>query len=111
MASRGRLGRRFGQRVDLTARIRGILRDYPEGTAIFKELLQNADDASASEFALLLDARTSHGHERLLFPSLDSIQGPSLFAYNDAVFTDADFDAIQVRVRVERAGEHRSGGE
>ena len=30
----------FGQRVDLTARIREILLNYPEGTSIFKELIQ-----------------------------------------------------------------------
>jgi hypothetical protein len=29
----------------------------PEGTQIFKELLQNADDAKASELVLLLDKR------------------------------------------------------
>ena len=27
-----------GQKVDLTARIRGILRSYPEGSAVIKEL-------------------------------------------------------------------------
>jgi hypothetical protein len=27
-----------GQKVDLTARIRGILRSYPEGSAVVKEL-------------------------------------------------------------------------
>lgn len=32
----------FGQKVDLTASIRGILQNYPEGTAICKELIQNA---------------------------------------------------------------------
>jgi hypothetical protein len=30
----------FGQRVDLTARIREILINYPEGTSILKELVQ-----------------------------------------------------------------------
>ena len=35
--------------IDLTARIREILRNYPEGTSIFKELIQNADDAGARE--------------------------------------------------------------
>lgn len=30
----------FGQRVDLTARIREILLNYPEGTSILKELVQ-----------------------------------------------------------------------
>ena len=29
----------FGQKVDLTASIRNILRNYPEGTAILKVLL------------------------------------------------------------------------
>ncbi len=37
------------QQVDLTARIREILRNYPEGSSIFKELIQNADDAGAKE--------------------------------------------------------------
>jgi hypothetical protein len=38
-------GADFGQRVDLCVRIREILRNYPLGTSVFKELLQNADDA------------------------------------------------------------------
>lgn len=32
----------FGQRVDLTARLREILINYPEGTSILKEMVQNA---------------------------------------------------------------------
>ena len=32
----------FGQRVDLTARLREILAAYPEGTTFLRELLQNA---------------------------------------------------------------------
>lgn len=35
----------FGQSEPLTNRLSSILRDYPKGTQIFKELLQNADDA------------------------------------------------------------------
>jgi hypothetical protein len=38
----------FGQVVVLTKRIRGVLRNYPEGTSVLKELLQNADDAQAT---------------------------------------------------------------
>lgn len=30
----------FGQKVDLTARLREILINYPEGTSILKELVQ-----------------------------------------------------------------------
>lgn len=36
------------QRQPLTVALRKICRDYPAGAGIFKELLQNADDAGAS---------------------------------------------------------------
>ena len=32
----------FGQKADLCVRIREILRNYPEGSSILKELIQNA---------------------------------------------------------------------
>ena len=38
----------FGQKVDLTARLREILLNYPEGTSILKELVQNAVRCSSS---------------------------------------------------------------
>ena len=44
----------FGQKVDLTVRIREILRNYPEGSSIIKELLQNADDAGARVVKLVV---------------------------------------------------------
>ena len=37
-----------GQKVDLTARLREILLNYPEGTSILKELVQNAVRAPSS---------------------------------------------------------------
>ncbi len=36
----------FGQKIDLTARIREILVNYPPGSTIIKEFLQNADGNS-----------------------------------------------------------------
>ena len=59
-----------------------------------KEILQNADDAQATEVKFFIDER-SHGQENLLHPSLEKFQGPSLLAYNDAVFTDEDWTNIQ----------------
>eukprot|EP01147_Barroeca_monosierra_P007302 gene7302-7672_t len=38
------MGEEFGQTVVLTKRIRSVLRGYPEGTSVIKELIQNADD-------------------------------------------------------------------
>lgn len=87
-------GEDFGQKVDLTASIRNILRNYPEGTAILKELVQNADDAGAKVVRFCLDHRT-HPATSIANPSLAQFQGPSLLVYNDAVFTSEDFASIQ----------------
>jgi sacsin len=84
----------FGQKVDLTASIRNILRNYPEGTAILKELVQNADDAGAKSISFCLDART-HASSKLAGQSLAQFQGPSLLVHNDAIFTENDFQSIQ----------------
>jgi len=84
----------FGQKVDLTASIRGILRNYPEGTAILKELVQNADDAKARTVKFCVDLRT-HGQITLAGPGLSGFQGPALLAYNDAKFSENDFISIQ----------------
>ncbi|KAJ1416347.1 hypothetical protein B484DRAFT_434549, partial [Ochromonadaceae sp. CCMP2298] len=81
-------------KVDLTASIRNILRNYPEGTAVLKELVQNADDAGASTVIFYLDYRT-HPSSALADPALSGFQGPSLLVYNDAVFTPEDLLSIQ----------------
>lgn len=83
----------FGQRVDLTRRIREVLVNYPEGTTVLKELIQNADDAGATRVCLCLDRR-AHGAESVLSPRLAQWQGPALLAYNNAVFTEDDFVSI-----------------
>ena len=59
-----------------------------------QELIQNADDARATEVKFFIDER-SHGQQNLLHHSLAKFQGPSLLAYNDAVFTDEDWTNIQ----------------
>ena len=45
----------FGQSEALTTRLRHIISDYTDGPGILMELLQNADDAGATEVAFLLD--------------------------------------------------------
>lgn len=83
----------FGQRVDLTKRIREVLVNYPEGTTALKELIQNADDAGATNVCLCLDRR-KHGTDSLLSNKLSQWQGPALLAYNNAVFSEEDFASI-----------------
>ncbi|OQS05175.1 hypothetical protein THRCLA_02648, partial [Thraustotheca clavata] len=87
-------GEDFGQKIDLTVRIREILRNYPEGTSVLKEMVQNADDAGATEISFCLDMRT-HSSNQLAYTKLATFQGPSLMVHNNARFTDADFESIQ----------------
>lgn len=109
---------RFVQ-VDLTARLREILINYPEGTSILKagpskaisallfyinpcpciplwttqEMVQNGDDARATTISFCLDQR-SHPTASLLGPLLADFQGPALLVHNNSVFTEQDFESI-----------------
>ena len=82
-----------GQYEPLTTRLRNILQQYKEGVAIFKEIIQNADDARASKVCFVVDWR-ENPRERLLTEELAKCQGPALWAYNDAMFSDDDFENI-----------------
>jgi sacsin len=83
----------FGQKVDLTQRIREVLANYPEGTTILKELLQNADDAGATTVSFCLDHQ-QHGTDSLVYGRLAEWQGPALLAFNNAQFGEEDFESI-----------------
>ena len=82
-----------GQHEPVTRRIRRIVEDYATTGDIFKELLQNADDAKATEVKFLIDWR-EHPASSLLDDELKVWQGPALVAYNNSVFSDQDFDHI-----------------
>jgi sacsin len=66
-----------------------------EGTSVLKEMVQNADDAGATEILFCLDRR-SHPVDKLAYTKLAEFQGPSLLVHNNAQFTDVDFLSIQV---------------
>ncbi|TKS67321.1 Sacsin DnaJ -like protein subfamily C member 29 [Collichthys lucidus] len=74
--------------------LKDILRRYPDGGQILKELIQNADDAQATEVVFIHDER-SYGTESLWSDELGEYQGPALYAYNNAAFTDDDWNGIQ----------------
>eukprot|EP00435_Cladocopium_sp_Y103_P069816 s10_g34.t1 len=103
------LWKEFAQKEDLTVRLRNILQDYAFGPQIFRELLQNADDAGASRFALYADNVYHEGYaevpaveaspeiqkgHRLLDARLASWQGPGIMAFNNALFSEDDFEGI-----------------
>ena len=85
----------FGQAEPLTDRLRKLLQDYSDGLAIPKEIIQNADDAGASEVRFMYDERANEDVMKYLIDEgMRCCQGPALWAYNDAVFTDRDFESI-----------------
>ncbi|KAF9980129.1 hypothetical protein BGZ75_008779 [Mortierella antarctica] len=91
-----------GIREPLTNRIAGILDEYPDGTQIARELLQNSDDARSTVQWYLLDHR-NHLHYpsspgqgtkntlKLFHEDLEEYMGPALLAGNDSLFEEKDF--------------------
>jgi hypothetical protein len=94
-----------GVREPLTNRIAGILDEYPDGTQIARELLQNSDDARSKIQWYLLDHR-HHIHQRqtdanqvedlkIFHPALAEYMGPALLAGSDSVFEEKDFKSMK----------------
>ncbi|XP_070206314.1 sacsin-like [Littorina saxatilis] len=84
----------FGQHEKLTNRINRLLEGYTRDASIFKELLQNADDAGATEVRFVKDLR-NHRTEKLLNEKWKEMFGPALCIFNDASFTPRDMKGIQ----------------
>ena len=85
-----------GPHQSIVTEINNILEDYPNDLTIVKELLQNADDAMATEVNICYDAR-SHTNDasKLLFPGTAQCHGPSLIVHNNRPFSDDDFNNIE----------------
>ena len=82
-----------GQSEPLTTRLNRILREYKD-TSVIQELLQNADDAGATEVAIYYDTR-EHDSSHLFFPGMANSYGPALLFYNNAEFAAEDFENIR----------------
>ncbi|XP_022786055.1 sacsin-like [Stylophora pistillata] len=86
----------FGQYEKITTRLSRLLDQYTDGFAVLKELVQNADDAGATEVRFLYDERANKDAlNRLLDEGMKECQGPALWVYNDAEFTEKDFENIE----------------
>ncbi|XP_056124422.1 sacsin-like isoform X2 [Rhinichthys klamathensis goyatoka] len=84
----------FGQTEKLTVRIKNILDAYPSKKDILKELIQNADDAEATEIHFVWDKR-KHKTEKIFGKEWELVQGPALCVYNNRTFSDDDLQSIQ----------------
>ena len=84
----------FGQKETLVTRLKGLLKGYPCDTGIMKELIQNADDAKATEINFIKDYRT-HRTEKVWDEMYCPLQGPALCVFNNSAFTQEDLKGIQ----------------
>ncbi|KAL8918087.1 MAG: hypothetical protein Q9172_005575 [Xanthocarpia lactea] len=84
--------RNFEQNSPITTILRQICESYPESSCL-RELLQNADDARASEIEYVLDTNT-YDDSPLISPKLRAFHGPALLVKNNQVFGDADFASL-----------------
>ncbi|XP_077096259.1 sacsin-like isoform X1 [Siphateles boraxobius] len=84
----------FGQKEKLTVRIKNIIDAYPSKKDILKELIQNADDAEATEIHFVWDKR-KHKTKKIFGKEWELVQGPALCVYNNRTFSDDDLQGIQ----------------
>lgn len=61
-----------------------------------QELIQNADDAGATEVKFLYDSReNAYGTSSLITPELSKYQGPALYVHNNGLFKEQDWKGIE----------------
>lgn len=82
------------QTVEVTDTIKRLIRSYPGGLGIVKELVQNADDANARSVCITLDWRT-HRVKKIPEQGMINFLGPALLVFNDSIFQEKDFEGIQ----------------
>lgn len=96
-------GETFKPGEPYTHRLSKILEEYPDGSQIIREILQNSDDAKSTSQIFILD-RNFYQSNSLLTPlkksdktnlGLDRYQGPALLAKNDTIFEERDFDSLK----------------
>lgn len=81
----------WGQNEPLTRRIKDLLKAYTDGFSVPKEIIQNADDASATKVCFMYDERENDSYgKKLLDKNMMECQGPALWAFNNKKFTSED---------------------
>ncbi|KAH0563531.1 hypothetical protein GP486_001901 [Trichoglossum hirsutum] len=88
------------QSQPITTTLANILRDYPAGGTVLRELLQNADDAGASKIDFHLSTASAASPESphtLLHQGLLEYQGPAVLAHNShPPFLPEDFKSLSL---------------
>ena len=82
-----------GPHESITHRIKCLVEDYGDNIDVFKELIQNADDAGATVVKFLISWK-QFGQSHLVTKEMAAWQGPALYAYNDKTFSESDLRNI-----------------
>ncbi len=82
----------YGQHASLKKIISKTVNDYPT-QSILSELVQNADDARATEVHVVFDRR-KHPCKSLWSPSMEALQHEAILVFNDKEFLEKDFENI-----------------
>lgn len=82
----------FAEVIDLTANLKALLGRYRFGNGILRELLANSEDAGATKQVFVLDYRNRRFSSE---SPAARLLGPALLAYNDATFSDTDWEAVK----------------
>ncbi len=96
-------GKGFKPKEPYTLRLHKILEEYPDGSQVLREILQNSDDAKSTEQVFILD-RNTYPSNSVFEPDfdnyqrtnlkLDRFQGPALLSKNNTVFEERDFKSL-----------------
>ncbi|KAL5005313.1 hypothetical protein ScPMuIL_018769 [Solemya velum] len=70
-----------------------ILSEYPDGGQIIKEIIQNADDAEATEMKICYEPSVIRPDPTVSWSRY--FEAPALCFYNDSVFGDKDWEGIR----------------
>lgn len=84
----------FAQAQPITTTLKNICEYYATNTCL-KELLQNADDAGASEIEYVLDTSSyTDAQGPFLHDTLVDYHGPALLVRNNSTFANEDFASL-----------------
>ena len=97
----------FHLKEELTDRISKIIRDYGSNINMLKEMLQNADDAGASDMKIIFDLH--HYNSNHIFNKGDVLNGPSIIITNNSEFSNEDLVGIQSIGRGSKANSDKIG--
>ncbi|XP_025093502.1 sacsin-like isoform X1 [Pomacea canaliculata] len=87
-------------RATLIRELRNVLDEYPDDGQILKEMIQNAEDAGASMMKFVSDTREFNRNVSPVDirknPHLKFLKGPALYAFNNAKFSERDWQGIRM---------------